>query len=61
MVDNKDKINQDNTRLTRHELGEAWMWCFDCNAKLYSFDGDKDKGITCPTKQQCKEDNQKYS
>jgi hypothetical protein len=59
MVNNKDKITQDNTRLTRHQLGEA-TWCFECNAKLYSLI-HKSKGITAPTKQQCKEDNQKYN
>lgn len=30
----------DDTRTERrHCLGEAWMMCHDCSAKLYSFDG----------------------
>lgn len=30
--------------------GEAYMMCNDCGARLYSFDGNKDKGIDCPKK-----------
>jgi hypothetical protein len=31
----------------RLSLGEAWMYCEDCGAKLYSFDGDKDASQKC--------------
>ncbi len=31
-------------------LGEAWMMCKECGAKLYSFDGDVDGSRMCPYK-----------
>ncbi len=46
--------------LTRLDLGEAWMWCIDCNAKLYSFDGHKDATTKCPTKQDCEDERNSY-
>lgn len=47
---------------TRLELGEAWMWCRGCMAKLYSFDGYEDKSRPCPDPQKCQEeiDYQRY-
>lgn len=44
------------TRCTRLEMGEAWMMCIDCNAKLFSFDGYEDKTTICPTPKECDED-----
>jgi hypothetical protein len=41
------------------DYGEAWMWCSDCGGKLYSFDGNEDKNIKCPTKKECQEENSK--
>lgn len=40
--------------MTRLDLGEAWAWCKDCNAKLYSFDGNRDVTLSCPTREECK-------
>ena len=34
--------------LTRLDMGEAWMMCHDCGAKLWSFDGCKDTSRGCP-------------
>ena len=39
--------------ITRHTLGEAYMYCSDCNAKLYSFDGQEDLLRKCPNRQKC--------
>ena len=50
----------EDERPTRLKLGEAWMWCTDCNAKLYSFDGHRDATTKCPTPQECKEMDSKY-
>jgi hypothetical protein len=36
------------TKPIRLEMGEAWMMCSTCSAKLYSFDGDKDSMRPCP-------------
>lgn len=41
----------------RRLVGEAWMHCSDCGAKLYSFDGEEDKGIPCPHPKKCREEN----
>lgn len=32
----------------RLAMGEAWMMCSDCGAKLYSFDGQTDASRKCP-------------
>lgn len=32
----------------RLSLGEAYMMCNQCGAKLYSFDGDTDASRNCP-------------
>ena len=32
----------------RLTLGEAYMLCNECGAKLYSFDGNKDADKPCP-------------
>ncbi len=29
-------------------LGEAWMMCHECGAKLWSFDGHEDRSRSCP-------------
>lgn len=42
--------------MTRLEWGEAWMMCRDCNAKLYSFDGNQDQSIPCPHPQKCRDE-----
>lgn len=34
----------------RQMMGEAYMMCNDCGAKLWSFDGKEDKDIRCPYK-----------
>lgn len=44
-----------SNKLTRLDYGEAWMWCIDCNCRLYSFDGSEDRGIKCPTKEDCED------
>jgi hypothetical protein len=36
-----------NTEL-RLAMGEAYMFCEDCGAKLYSFDGNMDASKRCP-------------
>jgi hypothetical protein len=41
----KKQLSQYEARLC---LGEAWMWCVDCGAKLYSFDGNEDGSRKCP-------------
>ena len=46
--------------LTRLDLDEAWMWCIDCNAKLYSFDGHRDATTKCPRKQDCEDEMNSY-
>lgn len=51
--------NNNMENLTRQQTGEAWMWCIDCNAKLYSFDGDKDKSTKCPNPKKCKDEQNK--
>ena len=43
--------------IDRLKNGEAWVWCNDCNSKLYSTDGDKDIVVNCPHKSKCKEEN----
>ena len=41
--------DQPDTRTNdRLSLGHAWMMCSDCGAKLYDFDGHRDKDIRCP-------------
>lgn len=47
-----DKYQNDRTD-NRLALGEAWMWCNDCGAKLYSFDGKADNSRPCPNKKEC--------
>lgn len=37
-----------NKKITRLDLGNAWMWCNECGAKLYEFDGDSDRDKPCP-------------
>lgn len=32
----------------RLQMGEAYMFCEDCGAKLYSFDGHQDASRKCP-------------
>lgn len=34
----------------RLELGEAYMICRECGARLYSFDGSQDRDTQCPYK-----------
>jgi uncharacterized C2H2 Zn-finger protein len=42
----------------RERDGEAWVWCTDCQCKLYSIDSfDGDEMVKCPTKKEC--DNSK--
>ena len=54
-------INTINTKkLDRLEMGEAWMWCIDCNCKLYSFDGNQDATTKCPHPNKCKDLNDSF-
>lgn len=41
---------EEKKRVSRLEMGEAWMFCGDCYARLYSFDGYEDRTTTCPYK-----------
>lgn len=41
---------QNNDRPARLQAGEAWAMCSECGAKLHSFDGYKDIGLSCPYK-----------
>lgn len=50
-------MNYTNDRLIDNE---AWVWCTDCNCKIYSTDGNKDILVKCPTKTKCKEENERY-
>ena len=36
--------------MNRLDYGHAWMMCNECGAKLYDFDGNKDRDIKCPYK-----------
>lgn len=40
-------------------MGEAFMMCSDCGGKLYSFDGDQDRGRPCPHPQKCSEERER--
>ena len=42
-----------NDKPMRLQVGEAYMMCNDCGAKLYSFDGDFDASISCPYRKHC--------
>lgn len=44
-----DKQNCDEKPI-RLEMGEAWMMCNECGAKLYSFDGYQDGSRSRPYK-----------
>lgn len=44
-----------SNRLTRLDLGEAWMWCTECMSKLYSFDGHEDEYRPCPHPVNCED------
>lgn len=37
----------------RREMGEAYMRCRDCGARLYSFDGTQDADEPCPYGKNC--------
>jgi len=39
---------QSDDRPPRLRMGEAYMMCHDCGARLYSFDGNDDKSTGCP-------------
>ncbi len=47
-------------KLTRLQLGHAWMFCSDCMARLYSFDGYEDQCRECPTKQKCEDEKSNH-
>jgi len=47
----------ENNKPIRLIMGEAYMYCSDCMAKLYSFDGNEDKSRHCPDPKKCKEEN----
>lgn len=53
-LDNKEEPTPGEIRLS---LGEAWMYCSDCNAKLYSFDGVKDTCRKCPHPKECEDED----
>jgi hypothetical protein len=50
----KEKPKERDRTKERLTLGEAWMWCNECGAKLYSFDGHDDKDKRCPYKKDSK-------
>jgi|GEM_PF-3622965 len=37
----------------RNEMGEAYMRCSDCGARLWIFDGNKDAERPCPYGNRC--------
>lgn len=39
-----------SSSLSRLDLGNAWMWCAECGAKLWDFDGYEDQSRRCPYK-----------
>ena len=50
----KSQIIESYDNLISHRCaGEAWMYCKDCNAKLYSFDGNNDTSTRCPHPEKC--------
>jgi len=46
-AEEREQEARDN-RPDRLKMGEAFMMCNDCGARLHSFDGYQDKGINCP-------------
>jgi hypothetical protein len=44
------KIKEKTMRSRRLTLGEAYMFCKECGAKLHSFDGTEDAYQACPYK-----------
>lgn len=47
-MENEDTDKKPTLTEIRNSLGEAYMWCEDCGARLYSFDGNKDASRRCP-------------
>jgi len=41
----------------RLRMGEAYMMCRDCGARLYSFDGEQDASCPCPNPKRCREES----
>jgi len=58
MEDKKDTNDSEiqSPASRRHELGEAFMICADCGARLYSFNGSEDAGRPCPHPQKCQDE-----
>ena len=50
MKDDQDKNVYPTPEEIRRAIGEAWMMCDECGAKLYSFDGNLDASRSCPYK-----------
>lgn len=47
---NAAKLPVSSSGLTRLDLGNAWMWCAECGAKLWEFDDYEDQSRRCPYK-----------
>ena len=39
-----------------NDWGEAWVYCTQCMAKLYSTDGNNDYAINCPHEKKCRDE-----
>lgn len=48
VIDHSEKPEQDSRTIRRLQMGEAYMMCRECGARLYSFDGDVDQSRSCP-------------
>ena len=48
---------------SRHEIGEAYVVCVECGARLWSEDGDKDIESLCPYRTSdgsCRTNSERY-
>jgi hypothetical protein len=54
MENEEQETDYERRMKIRRILGEAWMMCKDCGAKLYSFDGFEDSSRHCLTPTECK-------
>lgn len=53
MSEDQEKLKIPDRRL----MGEAWMWCSECGARLHSFDGYEDDAMSCPFPSECEARN----
>ncbi|WP_321967046.1 hypothetical protein [Burkholderia cepacia] len=55
-------VDDGSVPLSRHLLGERWVWCATCNSKLYSEDIEpggraEDRCTPCPEPKKCREES----